>query len=191
MRLLIAAGFLLSSYLPALADIDDFAFQVRLIEDGFYTGKADGEIGEGTRAAMKAYAAANGVQNTMSDVIGHMIKRPIENRLDLSQKSPDLANAITSAAESSVREKLLDPYSAVVEIGNVYMTGGMYIAVCGKVNAKNSYGAFVGSTAFQVLLPISLLNEYDRGDVTMADKGAEMLCLLGTSYAALLHRPAQ
>jgi len=72
-----------------------------------------------------------------------------------------------------------------VEIKNAFISRG-FIAMCGTVNAKNSFGAFVGPTAFQVLLTVSLFNEYSEGDVTMADEGAEMLCLLGTSYAALL-----
>jgi hypothetical protein len=188
MKLSIILAFLISFCSPAFADIDDFAFQVRLIEDGFYTGAADGEIGPGTKAAMKAYAEANGIPNTMSDLIAHMVKRPIEKRIDLSKKSEELSSSIRSATEAAVKEQLMDPYSAVIEIGNVYISGGRYIAVCGTVNAKNSYGAFVGATAFQVLLTISIFNDYTGGDVTMADKGAEMLCLLGTSYAALLGR---
>ena len=82
MKLTATALFVGLSCLPANAEIDDFAFQVRLIEDGFYSGEADGQIGPATEAAMKAYADTNGIPNTMSDIIAHMVKRAIEKRID-------------------------------------------------------------------------------------------------------------
>lgn len=62
----------------------------------------------------------------------------------------ELTKEEVEAVEIGVGQQLKDPYSAKYTHGS-YMfegrSGGVY---CGKVNAKNSYGAYIGDRLFAV-----------------------------------------
>lgn len=57
-------------------------------------------------------------------------------------------DGLIAEAKESIKNQLKDPYSAVFE--NIYIGRAANGApvVCGTVNAKNSYGAYVGRQAF-------------------------------------------
>lgn len=63
----------------------------------------------------------------------------------------ELTKEEVEAVEIGVGQQLKDPYSAKYTHGS-YMfegrSGGVY---CGKVNAKNSYGAYIGDRLFAVV----------------------------------------
>jgi hypothetical protein len=61
------------------------------------------------------------------------------------------AGDILVAAQDAVRAKLRDPQSATFsDMRQISGTDsvGPYNGVCGQVNAKNSYGSYVGKTPF-------------------------------------------
>lgn len=62
----------------------------------------------------------------------------------------EIANTpeIEAAAEGSARQRLKDPDSAQFKALKVFRRDDDYIAVCGEVNAKNSYGGYAGFTPF-------------------------------------------
>lgn len=69
--MLLALALLCALAVPALADMQKGAkgddvkqLQQRLIELGFLTGSADGDFGAKTEAALKAFQAANGLEDT-------------------------------------------------------------------------------------------------------------------------------
>lgn len=56
---------------------------------------------------------------------------------------------LIARAKAHITRNLLDPYSAVLE--NLYVTkakGDGSTVLCGTVNAKNSFGAYIGRKAF-------------------------------------------
>lgn len=63
-----------------------------------------------------------------------------------------------SAAKESVRSKLFDPDSA--QFRNVRIVDG---TVCGEVNGKNRYGAYVGFTPFYYVPDWSVIADDDFG----------------------------
>ncbi|MDC9831784.1 hypothetical protein PSR26_27160, partial [Enterobacter hormaechei subsp. steigerwaltii] len=68
-----------------------------------------------------------------------------------SLSARELTKEEIDAVEVGVNKQLKDPYSAKYT-HNSYMSddhrGGVY---CGKVNAKNSYGAYIGDRLFAVV----------------------------------------
>ena len=48
-----------------------------------------------------------------------------------------------------VRAQMKDPYTAIVEDLVVYREGSVSLNFCGTVNAKNSFGAYVGRQLFE------------------------------------------
>ena len=59
------------------------------------------------------------------------------------------ANDIFNSAKGLVKENLKDPYSA--KFRKMFITHGEgHTFVCGEVNAKNSFGAYVGHRKFIV-----------------------------------------
>lgn len=57
----------------------------------------------------------------------------------------------TRAVKEAVAKDLKDPESACFEEPFVSAKDGTKIHVCGRVNAKNSYGGYTGSKPFQVM----------------------------------------
>jgi hypothetical protein len=63
-------------------------------------------------------------------------------------QSVALNPAIEDAARIAVGKNLKDPYSARLEGLTAFRKDTYTIVVCGAVNAKNSYGGYVGSVPF-------------------------------------------
>ncbi len=175
----VAAASLIGSSAGANEDFNyRYAVQLRLKQDGFYTSTVDGRFGSGTRAAIKAYADQAGIEADERTVVDHMVRSSVEAHLTLT-------DGMVLAATNRLKDGLKDPYSAVIEVEHAYMqTGGA--AVCGTVNAKNEYGAYVGKQTFQVMLfPAFGLDPPFTGlFVRFGDEGADWECLLGTSVLA-------
>lgn len=68
-------------------------------------------------------------------------------------------------AKHTVADELRDPGSARFRNLRRMATGG----VCGEVNSKNAYGAYVGYSGFYYTG-----SEYGRGGVYFADSGPEL-----------------
>ncbi|MBB5411878.1 hypothetical protein HDG34_005844 [Paraburkholderia sp. HC6.4b] len=96
----------------------------------------------------------------------------------LSGCSPD--SALKSSAEDAVKKKLNDPDSAKFE--DVYVVkkidkGHTYSVICGRVNARNALGGYIGFSRFIAIpgtkAPIGYVNIEDRRDrsPTIGDDG--------------------
>ena len=59
-----------------------------------------------------------------------------------------LTNGMQQAAETAVGGKLKDPYSAHYKDFRAYQQDSSTFIICGTVNAKNSYGGYVGDVPF-------------------------------------------
>lgn len=179
----VLASILLAVATPATANAEDFlkifALQMRLKQEGFYTGKIDGRFGAGSRAAMSAYAAKNNLPNKETEIIDHMAITAMRSRIEPTEGMREVAIA-------KVKEQLKDPFSAEISVDYAQMQQGG-AAVCGQVNAKNSYGAYTGNQAFQVTLTPSLLSSPPFfGIAQLEETGAAWLCLLGTSTLSMV-----
>lgn len=184
MRTLILAAAVLGFANSACAQAYSLeaAMQMRLAQEGHYSGRADGIIGPASRAAMAAYAQAHGIQASNDSIIRHMARTAAERA--------NILNAgIEAGAAEGLRSNLRDPYSAVIEVQNAYQVTTNTIAACGTVNARNAYGAYVGSGTFQVILMPSITGAYPPVFTLMPEDGAEVLCLLGTSLSAVVRQP--
>jgi hypothetical protein len=59
-----------------------------------------------------------------------------------------LTSGMMAATKEAVASQLKDPYSAQYENLRAYRKDVATFAICGRVNAKNSYGGYVGSVPF-------------------------------------------
>ncbi|OIQ93746.1 hypothetical protein GALL_243380 [mine drainage metagenome] len=62
--------------------------------------------------------------------------------------SPTVDAKLKKAIEEAMGEKLSDPYSAKYTYDRVRKEDARTGVVCGTVNAKNRFGAYVGKTVF-------------------------------------------
>ena len=154
---------------------EEQVIQMRLKQEGLLSGKPDGKIGPKTKAAMEEFAKLKGVGGTKSEIIEEMVKLPFEQSMDISK-------SVEGAVIEAVSAKLRDPMSAKIEIDRAYPDGAGYIAVCGTVNAKNLYGAYVGEQAFQALADVLPVLGASVNFVLIDDNDATLMCSLGTSF---------
>lgn len=72
----------------------------------------------------------------------------------------ELTDSEKKEVESAVKDKLKDPYTADFKHNKLIYKGkdGVY---CGRVNSKNSYGAYAGFTPFSVFV-VDVINK--KGD---------------------------
>lgn len=168
---------------PALADFaSSIAMQTRLKQDGFYSGEVDGRFGPASRRAMQQYASDRGIPANMSSVFDQMAAEARGQRRDASPEEIE-------ATIKAVKDSLMDPYSADVQIEWAYPTKRGWIAVCGRVNAKNGYGAYVGFKWFNV--PVARVPTSDADQAVylglsplFEDLGGLDMCLIGTYVGA-------
>lgn len=148
---LIAGAIGLMLALPAsavYAQTDDgtiaghLVVQVKLNRLGYDVGKPDGIIGSKTLAAIVEDAAKENYNPTIRDFQQHYLEKTIRG------SKPYENEEVISAIKESIGDNLLDPYSAVYDDWRMLPSG----AVCVDVNAKNSFGAYVGSREFYVPL---------------------------------------
>ncbi len=84
----------------------------------------------------------------------------------------DATSAQLVVIKKAFADRLKDPYSTKFKDVRIASDGTM----CGEVNAKNSYGAYIGYTTFNGLYfdkdkngnPVSIIMEIDDGDSTIA-----------------------
>ena len=115
--------------------LEVYFVQVQLLRLGFLVGKADGVIGPKTRKALRKYAETKGIGPDFYDVFIQMSHQFSAKRSLLDD------GEIPSEVREAVSKLFKDPYSTVFsDVSERVLTGGVKI-YCGKVNAKNSYGA--------------------------------------------------
>ncbi|MDP1872115.1 MAG: hypothetical protein Q8K61_10895 [Gallionella sp.] len=158
---------------PSIADTayHDFAFQMRLVHGGFSEGPVDGRIGAGTRKSMAAYALKYGLKNDRADVERHMLAQAELHRGTMISDE-DWAAALVGA-----KDTLNDPFSAKFTKLYYFKSSSGKHVVCGLVNAKNLYGAYVGDQFFQSLILM-------RGEIPLAVgtlDGSSEYCQFGVS----------
>lgn len=116
--------------------------QAKLYELGFYTAKIDGLNGPSTRRALVAYGEEKRVPGTLSDVARRMYR-------DARTSGRDPTKDELAAAQERIAQDLRDPEAARFRNARAYETPDG-IAVCGEVNGKNLYGAYVGFQPYSV-----------------------------------------
>lgn len=130
--------------IPASAQSDEvFAIQMRLKQEGHYSGKVDGINGVGTRNALEAYSKKHGLRADLSEISGHII------RVRVKSESIPPDDILKASVHEYVRQNLKDPGSAQFRNDFTYHVRDTLI-YCAEVNAKNSYGGYSGFEAFQV-----------------------------------------
>jgi peptidoglycan hydrolase-like protein with peptidoglycan-binding domain len=151
--------------------VDVIFIQAQLEDHGFDLGsKPDGKIGPRTKAALSSYAERYNVSADFSSVRNEMLRRNAVSRV------PILDEKLLQGIKERVGEELNDPFSA--QFKNIYKIGAANgsTLICGEVNAKNLYGAYVGFRFFYGLssgfTPIMLLR------VDGENALAESACLL-------------
>lgn len=124
-----------------------------------------------------AYAEAHGIEPGGASVKKEMIRQAHAEKRDPTEAEIEAAQSVV------VADGLKDPYSAMFSDLWAYDADdlgddGKTVVVCGKVNAKNSFGGYVGDTDFHALIA-------DVGG-SMLPIAAQMkdmavaLCLMGT-----------
>lgn len=85
--------------------------------------------------------------------------------LVVSLHAPAADEAFIEASKDKVREMLKDPESA--QFSNIYVTqNGGSPSVCGFVNAKNSYGGYVGKIRFVASPDIATIWANTKSDIS-------------------------
>lgn len=72
--------------------------------------------------------------------------------------------AIKALAIASVGDRLNDPHSAIFSDVRIVKDDTLK-SVCGFVNAKNKFGAYVGRTAFFYLVALDVVKLWDTSDI--------------------------
>lgn len=157
---------------PVLADEVDLFLQSRLKELGHYNGTIDGQPGPKTLAAIKSYASEQGIQPTRADVISRISQQAREAR---TPPTP----AELEAAEAAVKDILKDPEAARFSKPFSYETAQDGTAICGKVNAKNAYGGYVGEQWYWVIVQ-SFQGKASALPPWLESDGADLMCILGS-----------
>jgi hypothetical protein len=121
--------------------------QVRLIELGFDLGEPDGISGPRTRAGLAAYSTRHIVPAEIGAVMDDILRRSRAARRD-----PTLTPDQIVTLRAAVTEDFFDPDSARfgAELWEL-PDGGSISRVCGTVNARNRFGAYVGARHFYVM----------------------------------------
>ncbi len=148
------------------------AIQLRLSQGDYYAGQADGKFGPETQRAFSGFAADHGIKPIVEDIYGKLIEAALPARRDLTEGE-------MAAAVEAVKEQLLDPYTADVVVEFGYPGNRDVVVACGRVNAKNRYGGYVGFQWFTVTI-MQLTNTVLALPPTLNDDLAFDLCQLGT-----------
>lgn len=84
------------------------------------------------------------------DAIGQLEKRDVEAVIPINKATPVVSLSkyadLIAKAKSNITRDFKD--TASVQWRNVFVSDGTVPALCGEVNAKNSYGAYVGFRRF-------------------------------------------
>lgn len=151
-KALVASVMLLGTSQPVKAlDLESiFMLQVILNEHGFNAGAPDGKIGPATLNAIDTFAEKYGFPNDPDDLVTSIMMRNATHSNRITQEANFTVEEMHSITETVTRQ-LRDPDSAQIRnIRLVENPGGKFY--CGEVNGKNSYGGYVGYTAFSTVV---------------------------------------
>lgn len=150
MKSSILLAFVFTAMLPAAdasAGFDRavYALQNRLQIDGYYSDETDGLAGPNFRRALSDYAADHDIAPSASEVFNHIAIKALENeaRRPLEQELQE--------ARNSAREKIKDGPAARFR-NEIAFDVADRVVICGEINGKNSYGAYIGFTPYQAVL---------------------------------------
>lgn len=152
------------------------AMQLRLASEGFYTSKVDGRRGPGSNAAFQSYAEAHGIPNTKDSILRRMHDTAVQARIELAPE-------VRREAVAAVKEVLADPYSADIQPMFAFPASANSVTVCGRFNAKNRYGAYVGFDWFYAVIVNSMGTHIPIGEPLTGSSAMEM-CMMGASMTA-------
>lgn len=127
---------------------------------GYDIGEPDGVMGKKTKDAIADYKKKMGLSQ------GASIATVLVSVQIASRDVYEINKSDKEAVVNDLDRRLKDPYSAHYYWSNGWTKkngGGTW--VCGMVNAKNSYGGYVGKTPFMALL-------YNRKD---GERGASVI----------------
>lgn len=172
MKEFVLAAIMAFFAMPAVGDIAsrNIALQMRLVHDGFLQGSTDGAIGPATRAAIAAYAAKFKIDASRKAVEEHIQRRAAASRVVM------IEDDLWAAAIEGAKWTLKDPFSAHFTRLYQFKSAKGNDVVCGLVNAKNDYGAYVGDQFFQSIV----LNAHYQMAVGTLERSLEM-CDFGVS----------
>jgi peptidoglycan hydrolase-like protein with peptidoglycan-binding domain len=149
--------------------------QSKLQQEGFYKAEIDGLSGPSMRNAIKTYATFHSIEDSFKAVKSHMIQDTVRRRrtpTDIEvQSSRELMNETLRDGPSAIYR---DEFALETKKG---------VLVCGRVNGKNAYGAYVGFKSYSITFSKLTLTEttlFPLGDPEF--ELAELFCLLGTSF---------
>lgn len=99
----------------------------------------------------------------------------------VTQQSYHLSEAERSKIQEGVRRSLKDPYSAMFGAMIASKGEGAAVYVCGYVNAKNSFGGYVGYKIFYGILGVIdgkpwTFNVTGMGGTDVKDSVARQMC---------------
>ncbi len=146
--LLMVAGTMISASIASAADFTaTLVIQSRLNDLGFDAGKADGRSGPQTRKALRQFSDSFGGEPDLEGVFDRMRELHFSSREIIDDHDE------ISEIKSHISVNLRDPESAQVRdlyrVKSTYTYQGLPVEmICGEVNGKNLYGAYVGYTGF-------------------------------------------
>lgn len=114
--------------------------QMKLQRLGYLDDKPDGVMGPKTRSAIKAAGDEIGFEATPDGLVNFYTRQVAQAREAIENEE------VVDGVIESVKDGLLDPFSAQFRDLHKLPSG----AICGQVNAKNRYGAYVGWHTFAV-----------------------------------------
>ncbi|HHW39470.1 MAG TPA: peptidoglycan-binding protein [Bacillales bacterium] len=139
------AGAVLLLVLSASASAEDWSstyYAQQKLEALGYEVKPDGRSGPATRKALAAAGEKHGFEPTVTGLFRLFAAETVRHRIPVEDPTQ------MAAIEDAVKHELLDPFSSYLR-NVVRHESGM---VCGQVNAKNQFGAYVGWRTFMVPL---------------------------------------
>ncbi|MGO4726995.1 MULTISPECIES: peptidoglycan-binding domain-containing protein [unclassified Inquilinus] len=157
--------------------------QMQLYVLGFDPGRIDGAFGSSTRRALRAYQKDRGLPVTGERDQPTIDKLVSWERAEAQKRDIEITEPMKDGVQEAIGKELIDPYSAVYEYERAYHYPDKYgatgTAICGTVNAKNRYGAYVGRQYFMAAL-LAIGDKYmafpfiDKDDYPLAENSCEM-----------------
>ena len=166
------------------------ALQTRLAQDGFYHGDLDGAVGPATKHAISEYARQKGVADGIESVTKSILASTASTAYsDQSDPTPFQIEQ----ARSIIGEKLRDAESARFRNERAFKSPEALL-ICGEVNGKNVYGAYVGFQAYAITFTFMdfPMEETPPGEPNIFHFSADMedntdeMCAMGTSFGAFV-----
>jgi len=136
-------------------NIELFAIQYVLKLNGYYRDKVDGLYGPKMGQAIAEFAKSEEIPSDFDSVSMHMMGQfAMTRRLESNDSDAYVFEKVRQSALDKLEEELFDFESARIKVESIYRgytdsadgangTRKTFL-VCGEVNAKNRYGAYVG-----------------------------------------------